>query len=71
MQHITRTDLIAFRFRCPIGRAAVDRGAVEQADGLRRTRRYALRLSATFLPAAFLHLFGDLNMVKGEPVAAR
>ena len=34
---------------------------LEQADGLRRTRRYALELSATFLPAAFLQLFGDLR----------
>jgi type I restriction enzyme S subunit len=34
---------------------------LEQADGLRRTRRYALELSATFLPAAFRQLFGDLR----------
>lgn len=34
-------------------------GLLEQADRLRRTRRYALELSATFLPAAFLQLFGD------------
>ncbi len=32
---------------------------LEQADRLRRTRRYALELSDTFLPAAFLQLFGD------------
>lgn len=32
---------------------------LEQADSLRRTRRYALELSDTFLPAAFLELFGD------------
>jgi type I restriction enzyme S subunit len=32
---------------------------LEAADRLRRTRRYALDLSATFLPAAFLQLFGD------------
>ncbi len=32
---------------------------LEQADRLRRTRRYALELSDTFLPAAFLELFGD------------
>ena len=31
---------------------------LEQADRLRRTRRYALELSDTFLPAAFLQLFG-------------
>ncbi|MBI4026054.1 MAG: restriction endonuclease subunit S [Verrucomicrobia bacterium] len=32
---------------------------LERADRLRRTRRYALALSATFLPAAFRELFGD------------
>jgi type I restriction enzyme S subunit len=32
---------------------------LEQADRLRRTRRYALELSDTFLPAAFVKLFGD------------
>jgi type I restriction enzyme S subunit len=35
-------------------------GQLEQADRLRRTRRYALELTDTFLPAAFLDLFGDL-----------
>lgn len=34
-------------------------GLLEQADRLRRTRRYALELSDTFLPAAFIELFGD------------
>ena len=34
-------------------------GRLEQADRLRRTHRYALELSDTFLPAAFLELFGD------------
>lgn len=32
---------------------------LEQADALRLTRRYALELSATFLPAAFRQLFRD------------
>ena len=32
---------------------------LEQADRLRRTRRYALELTDTFLPAVFLELFGD------------
>jgi type I restriction enzyme S subunit len=32
---------------------------LDQADRLRRMRRYALGLSDTFLPAAFLQLFGD------------
>ncbi len=44
-------------------------GQLEQADRLRRTRRYALELSATFLPAAFLSLFGDpIQNEKGWPV---
>jgi type I restriction enzyme S subunit len=34
-------------------------GELERADGLRRTRRYALELTDTFLPAAFLQLFGE------------
>ena len=34
-------------------------GQLEQADRLRRTRRYALELSDTFLSAGFLELFGD------------
>jgi len=34
-------------------------GRLEQSDRLRRTRRYALELTDTFLPAAFLELFGD------------
>lgn len=34
-------------------------GRLEQADRLRRTRRYALELTDTFLPAAFLEVFGD------------
>jgi type I restriction enzyme S subunit len=32
---------------------------LEQADRLRRRRRYTLELSDTFLPAAFLEYFGD------------
>jgi type I restriction enzyme S subunit len=34
---------------------------LEQADRLRRTRRYALELSDSFLPAAFLEMFGNGN----------
>ncbi|MBE7502338.1 MAG: restriction endonuclease subunit S [Verrucomicrobiales bacterium] len=34
-------------------------GQLEQADRLRRTRRYALELADTLLPAALLQLFGD------------
>jgi hypothetical protein len=32
---------------------------LEEADRLRCTRRYALELTDTFLPGAFLELFGD------------
>ena len=32
---------------------------LDQADRLRRTRRYALELTDTFLPATFLKIFGD------------
>jgi type I restriction enzyme, S subunit len=34
---------------------------LEQADRLRRTRHYALKLSETFLPTGFLELFGSLS----------
>ena len=45
-------------------------GQLEQADRLRRTRRYALELTDTFLPAAFLELFGDpTTNPLGLPVA--
>jgi type I restriction enzyme S subunit len=33
---------------------------LEQADRLRRTRRYATELSDSFLPAAFLEMLGDM-----------
>ena len=36
-------------------------GRLERADRLRRTRRYALKLTNTFLPAAFLELFGETD----------
>ena len=34
---------------------------LQRADRLRRTRRYALELTDTFLPAAFLKLFGETS----------
>ena len=44
-------------------------GELERADGLRRTRRYALELADTFLPAAFLQMFGNpVRNTKGWPV---
>ena len=43
---------------------------LEQADRLCRTRRYTLELTDTFLPAAFLELFGDpTTNPLGLPVA--
>jgi type I restriction enzyme S subunit len=43
---------------------------IDKADRLRRTRRYALELTDTFLPAAFLELFGDpTTNPLGLPVA--
>jgi type I restriction enzyme S subunit len=43
---------------------------LEQADRLRRTRRYALEISDIFLPAAFLEVFGDpTTNPLGLPVA--
>ena len=43
---------------------------LEQADRLCRTRRYALELTDTFLPAAFIELFGDpTTNPLGLPVA--
>jgi len=45
-------------------------GRLEQADRLRSTRRYTLELTDTFLPAAFLELFGDpTTNPLGLPVA--
>jgi len=41
-------------------------GELERADGLRRTRRYAVELADTFLPAAFIQLFGDLQHGAGD-----
>ena len=42
---------------------------LEQADRLRRTRSYALELTDTFLPAAFVEFFGDpLTNPLGLPV---
>jgi len=43
----------------PLSEQRLIAGRLEQADRLVRTRRYALELTDTFLPAAFLELFGD------------
>ena len=39
-------------------------GVLEQADRLRRTRRYALELSDSFLPAAFVEMFGQSALAR-------
>ena len=57
---VNREDLETLRIPLPtISEQKRIAGLLEQADRLRRTRRYALELSDTFLPAAFLELFGD------------
>lgn len=46
-------------------------GILEQADRLRRARRYALELSDDFLPASFLGFFGDpIRNTKGWRVVS-
>jgi restriction endonuclease S subunit len=42
---------------------------LEQADRLRRFRRYALKLTDTFLPAAFVKFFGDPFAVPSAELA--
>jgi type I restriction enzyme S subunit len=56
------TDNDILETRIPLREMSEQRriaGRLEQADRLRRTRRYALELTDTFLPAAFLELFGN------------
>ena len=57
---VTDNDVLETRIPLPgLSEQRRIAGQLEQADRLRRTRRYALELSDTFLPAAFLQLFGD------------
>ena len=57
---VNRDDLETLRIPLPtISEQKRIARLLEQADRLRRTRRYALELSDNFLPAAFLELFGD------------
>jgi len=57
---LNREDILSLEIRLP---STADQQRIaaqlEQADRLRRARRYALELTDTFLPAAFLQLFGD------------
>jgi type I restriction enzyme S subunit len=60
MQHITKDRFESIQIKLPNlpeQRRSVEQ--LEQADRLRRTRRYALEHSGTLLPAAFVKLFGD------------
>ena len=60
MQHITKDRFDSIQIRLPdLSEQRQVARQLEQADRLRRTRRYALELTDTFLPAAFLELFGD------------
>ena len=58
-----------FRYPCHAEQRRIET-QLEEADRLRRARRYALELSDTFLPAAFLELFGDpVTNPKGSCIA--
>jgi type I restriction enzyme, S subunit len=57
---ITRTELGEIEIPLPsLSEQRRIAAGLEQADRLRRNRRYALELTDAFLPAAFLELFGD------------
>jgi type I restriction enzyme, S subunit len=57
---ITRTELGEIRIPLPSLREQQRiAGLLEQAERLRRTRRYALQMCDELLPAAFLEMFGD------------
>ncbi len=60
IQYLRLPQLEALEIPCPSLAEQKRIGAIlERADRLRRTRRYALALSDSILPAAFLQLFGD------------
>ena len=44
---------------------------LDKADRIRKAGRYALELTDTFLPAAFLELFGDQNLIVNQWPAVR
>ncbi len=70
MQHITKDRFDSIQIRLPdLSEQQRIAGRLEQADRLCRTRRYALELTDTFLPAAFLEFFGDpVRNARGWPV---
>jgi type I restriction enzyme S subunit len=58
--HLSRDILESLRIPLPnLSKQQLIACRLDEADRLRRTRRYALELSNTFLPAAFLELLGD------------
>lgn len=60
MQHITKDRFESIQIPLPdLSEQQRIADRLEAADRLRRMRRYALELSDTFLPAAFIKLFGD------------
>jgi type I restriction enzyme S subunit len=67
---ITRTELGETEIPLPrLSEQQQIAGRLEQADRLVRTRSYALELTDTFLPAAFLEFFDDpVQNAKGWPV---
>lgn len=57
---LNQDDILSLKIRLPsLTEQKRVAEQLEQADRVRRTRRYALELTDTFLPAAFLELFGD------------
>lgn len=62
MQHITKDRFDSIHIPLPdLSEQKQIAGLLKQTDRLRRTRRYALELNDTFLPKAFLQLFGELR----------
>jgi type I restriction enzyme S subunit len=57
---LNQDDILSLQIRLPcLSEQQRIAGHLEQADRLVRTRRYALELTDTLLPSAFLELFGD------------
>lgn len=57
---VRKDDLLDLRIKLPsLTEQKRIANLLNQADRLRRTRRYALELSDTFLPSAFLEMFGE------------
>jgi len=57
---VRREDLLGLQLELPpLPEQRRIAALLDRADRLRRTRRYAIELSDSFLPAAFLEMFGD------------